>query len=185
MGGDCPRPLRRIKALLRSEVLCLLPLVVDSLCVYVYYSRRCLGMNRRNTSWCLFFVYGDMWEKKSNIFIASNFKCNWWFALLELIWHLLEFAFLDFKAFFIAFFFHIWTCLEFSSKPRHTKAPVALVLASRKCWWTLAVLQPGCPVTPEFPTTSTLLPTVPLLPWVCPQPGPPDNANPQPPFVPT
>lgn len=65
----------------------------------------------------------------------------------DICWNLL---FWVSKPFSLPFFFHIWTCLEFSSKPRHTKAPVALVLASRKCQWALTVLQPGCPVTPEF-----------------------------------
>lgn len=99
-----------------------------------------------------------------------------------------EICFSDSKA-FSCFFFYIWTLLEFFSKPRHTKAPVALVLASRKCPWAQTVLQPGCPLLPwvsgapyQPPITPPLLLTVPL-------PGPPDNASPvphptKPPLVP-
>lgn len=52
----------------------------------------------------LFFCFWRYMRKNTSIFVASCFKCDWQFALLEFIWHLLEFAFADSNVLFLIFF---------------------------------------------------------------------------------
>lgn len=75
-----------------------------------------------------FFLFIVICEKNATIYIASCVRCDWQFALLKFICHLLEFAFADSNIVFLIFFSHM--NLELFSKvwlkSGHTGTPVAV-----------------------------------------------------------